>query len=280
MNPSSAILSAITTAGKLFGGYGAFTLGPVQMTGLAIPSSMPVGGEQKIVEHRLPGGYVMLDVMGPVYSEKHWTGYFDGQAALQTARTVEKMWQSGGQFKLAWNVSNYTVVIKSFNYEDKLIAPIKYDITCMVVADNSATSGETLTSMVLQVTSDLATGNPIAALSAVSQGVVGSSVSSALTAAGATGAATFGSAAYTTAVNAVNTASSALRGAAASADNLLAPLGVSLSSLSAAAPAGLATGALAQSITGALSSAGDIANLNVGIGFVRRAAANLQRASA
>jgi hypothetical protein len=181
----------------------------VQMTGLAIPSSMPVGGEQKIVEHRLPGGYVMLDVMGPVYSEKHWTGYFDGQAALQTARTVEKMWQSGGQFKLAWNVSNYTVVIKSFNYEDKLIAPIKYDITCMVVADNSATSGETLTSMVLQVTSDLATGNPIAALSAVSQGVVGSSVSSALTAAGATGAATFGSAAYTTAVNAVNTASSA-----------------------------------------------------------------------
>lgn len=277
---SGSILSAITAAGKLFAGYGTVTLGPVRFTGLSLPPSLPIGGKQGLSIKTLPGGAVVVDVMGPVFADKVWTGYLDGPTASETSRTLDKMWQSGGVFTLAWNVYSYQVIIEQFICNDKLVVPIKYNISCKVLSDNSHPTGTTLTSLALQVSSDLANGNPLAALSSVSQGVVGTSVSTAGTAAGVTGATTIGSAAYNDAVGAVNTAATAIQSATTAVNQTLAPLGVSLSSLSLAAPAALATTGFAADLTSATAACGDLANLSAAQGFVERAQQNLTRASA
>ena len=48
-----------------------------------------------------------------------------------------------------------------------------------MIADNTLVAGTTAVNMTLQVTADLLDGNPVAALGAVSQGIVGSNVQNA-----------------------------------------------------------------------------------------------------
>ncbi len=279
MSTTNNILSAINAAGRLFAGYGTLTLGPIQFTGLAKPSGMPIGGLQTIFTHKLPGGGRVLDAMGPDNADIGWFGYLDGAAANATARTLDKLRQAGQVVTLAWDVFSYQVLVAEFACDTRHI-PMPYRIVCVVLADNSQAPGLSLTSLALQVTADVNDGNPVAALSALSQGIVGSTVAAASTAVAAPAATTLGSAAYNTAVSAVNRAAEAINVATATVNSALAPIGVSLSSLSAAVPAALDTVAMSSQINNAAAACGDLANLLSASAFLTRAAANLQRASA
>ena len=77
----SDILSAIQAAGQLFAGYGTVTLGPVQLSGMALPTMLPIGGKQTLKIHKLPGGQRVIDVMGQDDSPISWSGIFDGADA-------------------------------------------------------------------------------------------------------------------------------------------------------------------------------------------------------
>jgi hypothetical protein len=114
----------------------------------------------------------------------------------------------------------------------------------------------------------------------VSQGLVTTPLANAATAAGATNAASLGSADYTAAVGAVNTAAGAINTAVSTVNQTLAPLGVSLQSISAAAPVALDVLGASGKITQAVSAAGDLAQLTQMSGYVNRAAQNLKNASA
>ncbi len=279
MSTTNNILSAINAAGRLFAGYGTLTLGPIQFTGLAKPPAMPIGGRQAIFTHKLPGGGRVLDAMGPDNADIGWFGYLDGAAASATARALDRLRQSGQVVTLAWDVFSYQVLVAEFACDTRHI-PMLYRIVCVVLADNSQSLGLSFTSLALQVTADINDGNPIAALSAVSQGVVGNTVTAAGTAVAVPGATTLGSAAYNTAVNAVNGAAGAINAAAATVNSTLAPIGISLSSLSSAVPAALDTVEMSSHISNAAAACGDLANLVSASAFLSRAAANLQRASA
>jgi hypothetical protein len=240
---------------------------------------MPIGGAQAVAIHKLPGGARIIDVMGHDEAEIGWSGYLDGQEASSIARTLDKLRVSGQAVTLAWDVFSYQVLVTQFACDTKH-APMTYKVTCTVIADNSAVTGTTAVSMALQVVSDLRDGNPIAVLGAVSQGIVGDSVTTAATTAGATDATTVGSAAYNAAVSDVNTAAASIQSAASAADATLAPYGTSLAALSQAAPAGLDALGFSSTVTSAVASCGDIANLSAASGYVTRAAQNLRRASA
>jgi hypothetical protein len=279
MSLNSDILSAITAAGQLFAGYGTVTLGPVQFTGMSLPTSIPIGGEQLMSVQRLPGGARIIDVMAQDDDDIGWAGYLDGQFATEIAQTLDKIRRSGQAVTLAWDVFSYQVVVCRFSCQIRH-TPMPYRICCTVIADNTLVTGTTAVSMALQVTADLQDGNPAAALGAVSQGIVGSTVTNAGIAASATNATTVGSAAYAAAVGAVNTAASALQTASGTADATLAPLGVSLQSLTQAATTGLDTFGFSTDVNNALAACGDAANLSAAQGYVIRAQQNLARASA
>lgn len=273
------ILSAIGAAGQLFAGYGAVTLGPVQFFGLGKPKSMPIGGKQAITVHKLPGGGRVLDAMGPDNADIAWSGYLDGADAGLTARALDRLRQSGQVVALTWDVFSYQVLVSEFSCETRHI-PMPYKINCAIVTDNSQVSPIAAVSLALQVTADLSDGNPIAALSVAAHAIVGKTVSAAATAVSAADATTIGSAAYTGAVDAVTLAANAISAASASAGSTLAPIGASLSSLSSTAPIAVDSVAMSHQIVAAASACGDLAQLSAAGGFVDRAAANLQRASA
>lgn len=279
MSLSGSILYAIGAANQLFAGYGSVTLGPVQFYGLGKPKSMPIGGKQAITIHKLPGGGRVLDAMGPDNADIMWSGYLDGQDASITARTLDKLRQSGQAVTLAWDVFSYQVLVSEFCCDTQHI-PMPYRISCTVIVDNSQVGGVDPVSLALQIATDLATGDSLGALSVTSGAIVGNTIGAASAAASATGAVTVGSAAYTAAVNAANAAANAISLATASANLLLGPIGVSLSSLSAVAPTAVDTIGMSNQISAASSACGDLAQLVSAGGYVNRAAANLQRGSA
>jgi hypothetical protein len=279
MSIAGGILSAIGAAGALFAGYGSVTLGPVQFSGLGKPKSMPIGGKQQLVNHKLPGGGRQINAMGPDDNDISWSGYLDGQSASANARALDRLRQSGQAVTLAWDVFSYQVLVSDFTCETQHI-PMPYRVTCTVISDNSQTTGTSLTSLALQVVADVQDGNPIAALGAVSQGTIGNTLGVAATAVGAPGATTLASSAYNTAVGAVNTAATAISTATKTVNATLAPLGVSLASLSAAAPAALDVVGMSGKITQAAAACGDLAQLTASAAYIGRASANLQRASA
>lgn len=280
---ATGVLSAITAAGQLFGGYGQVTLGPVvlgQSSGLELPESMPIGGKQMLVTHTLPGGQRVISVMGQDDAEISWGGYFDGDTASTDVRTLDKLRRSGQPITLAWDVYSYKVIVSDFKCETRLVPPMRYSITCTVLKDNSFVSGQTLTSLALRVTQDIASGNPLGALSAISSGVVGSSVDNAASAVGVSGATTFGSSLYKTAVNAVSEASSAIKTATQDVNGYLSPIGLSINSIASAAPVAMDVLGFSSKIKSAVSAASDLAILSRSSGFIGRAAANLAGANA
>ncbi len=279
MTVNSDILSAISAAGQLFAGYGTVTLGPVQFSGMSLPTAIPIGGGQLMSVQKLPGGARIIDVMAQDDDDIGWAGYLDGQFATEMAQVLDKIRRSGQAVTLAWDVFSYQVIVCKFSCQIRH-APMPYRILCTVIADNTLVAGTTAVNMTLQVTADLIDGNPAGALGAVSQGIVGSSVANAAAAASATNATTVGSAAYTAAVSAVNVAATSLQTASVATDATLAPLGASLSSLTQAAGTGLDTFGFSASVNNALAACGDAANLSAAQGYVVRAQQNLLRASA
>ncbi len=273
-------LSAIEAAGKLFAGYGTLTLGPFTFTGLALPASMPIGGAQQLQRQTLPGGARIIGQLGRNDAAISWSGTFYGQGVSATIRGLDMLRVSGQKVRLAWDVYSYTVIVSNFQCQTRVNGPQQYKISCEVVQDNTAVQGTTATDMALQVTNDLQNANPIAALGAVSQGLVGTSVTDAQTAASATNATTVGSAAYTATQNAVNEAADAITNATAAANNLLAPLGTSILAISQVAPAALDTLGFGTQIQNAAASAGDLANLSAMAAYAGRAQQNLMKASA
>jgi hypothetical protein len=279
MSLSGNILSAIGVASQLFAGYGSVTLGPVRFHGLGKPKSMPIGGKQAITTHKIPGGARVMDAMGPDNADIAWSGYLDGLNAGVTARTLDRLRQSGQAITLAWDVFSYQVLVSEFHCETRHI-PMPYKITCAVIVDNTQINATALISLALQVTADISEGNPIAILTTASQAILGNAIGMAAAATSAAGATTVGSAAYTAALTAVNNAASAIASANAAASSVLAPIGAALSAVSVSAPILVDTQGMSDQIVTASSACGDLAQLAACNGYLNRAVTNLQRASA
>jgi hypothetical protein len=219
------------------------TLGPVAFAGFEIPSSITLGGKQRLAIHKLPGGIRIIDAMGPDPADLAWAGIFTGPDAADRARILDTLRVAGLQLLLTWDAFLYTVIIESFEADYRSPWWIPYRLSCTVVRDEAAALVTGVLSLAPSIASDLA-----------SAGVFATAAAGALSAPGATVA---GTAAYTTATATLNTTVSGLD-----------------SQIMAAEPA-----IQANDVPTAATACGLLAQLTAARAYTARAARNLANAS-
>lgn len=112
-------------------------LGEFEFDNLEIPEAMPFGGDQRLVVHRLVGGARVVDAMGREDRNLDWSGIFLGPQALDRALFVDGMRVNGAPLALTWSEFRYTVAIARFDAVFARSYRIPYQISCLVVQDNT-----------------------------------------------------------------------------------------------------------------------------------------------
>jgi len=143
-------------AALLFGGAGPVVLGEVTFDGFEVPESIAIGGAQHLAVHRLPGGARVIDAMGRDDAPIGWSGTFLGPAATLRALAVDEMRIDGRPVALLFGAYYYTVVIESFKAEYRREAHIPYQISCVVLRDESAAPAMAMVTTAMQVAGDIA----------------------------------------------------------------------------------------------------------------------------
>jgi hypothetical protein len=219
------------------------TLGPVAFAGFELPSSITLGGKQRLAIHKLPGGIRIIDAMGPDPADLGWSGIFTGPDAADRARILDTLRVAGLQLLLSWDAFLYTVVIESFEADYRSPWWIPYRLSCAVVRDEAAAVIGALVSDALAITDDLASA--------------GSFATAATAAVSAPGATTVGTAAYS-----------------AATASLTAAVGGIDSQIASAEPA-----ISANDVPTAAAACGQLAQLTAARAYVARATRNLASAS-
>ena len=141
------------------------TLGPVAFAGFEMPSSITLGGKQRLAIHKLPGGIRIIDAIGADPADLAWSGIFTGPDAADRARILDTMRVAGLQLLLSWDAFLYTVVIDNFEADYRSPWWIPYRLSCTVVRDEAAALVTGLLSITPAITDDLATAGAFAARS-------------------------------------------------------------------------------------------------------------------
>ncbi len=219
------------------------THGPVAFAGFELPSSITLGGRQRLAIHRLPGGLRIIDALGADPADLAWSGIFTGPDAGDRARMLDTLRVAGQPMLLAWDAFLYSVIIESFQADYRSPWWIPYRLSCSVLQDEAANVVTAALSLVPAITGDLTAAGTYATAAVASVAVAG--------------ATTAGTAAYT-AANATLTSTAA-----------------SLTAQAAAAEPAIQ----APDIPTAVAACGLLAQLTAAQAYVARAARNLATAS-
>lgn len=113
-------------------------LGPIAFQGFEVPEHVTVGGRQRLVVHRMPGGKRVVDALGPDDAELVWSGTLSGPDAAERFRLLDTLRRAGEPLPLAWDAFAYSVIIS--NLEADTASPwwIPYRIACTVLRDSTA----------------------------------------------------------------------------------------------------------------------------------------------
>ncbi len=105
---------------------------------LEIPSDITgIGTQQQIAVHKMIGGARQLDAMGVDYPPITWSALFFGDGATDRVLQLKALAAAGQPLTLTWHAFNYTVIIKSFDPDERRQFEIPYRITCEIAQDNS-----------------------------------------------------------------------------------------------------------------------------------------------
>ena len=135
----------------------ALILGPISFQDFEVPASINIGGQQRLVIHRLLGGARVIDALGRDDSDISFSGVFSGDTAIIRARALDQMRVSGLTVSLTWDVFFYSVIIKSFEADYHSGWWIPYRIRCTVVCDEASGASDTTMSLTSDALSDVAT---------------------------------------------------------------------------------------------------------------------------
>ncbi|MDR3736032.1 MAG: hypothetical protein P4L10_10915 [Acidobacteriaceae bacterium] len=270
----SGILSAIESAGQLFGGYGQVTLGPVQFSGVEVPESISLGGAQKLITFEKPGGQRTIQAMGRSDAPMSWAGYLEGPNAESRMQLLDSLRQSGAVIQLAFGQSSFKVVVDSFLASYKRSNWIPYRITVTVLQDNAASLASSPPSLLDSLNSDLnsAAGFDVAAAAQ-------SAITDAVSVVNVAGALGLNTTAWTNAVGGLLTAQGLI------GTEQLAATGSIAGVVSAAGTVGNMLGVTqignaASALTGVLSTTQTLAATTQAGAYVSRAIDNLMTVSA
>jgi hypothetical protein len=241
----------------------AVSLGGVGFQGMEVPERMPFGGSQRVAEHFLPGGGVIIDALGPKERDIEWSGYFTGTSAVSRALKIDAIRQTGSSVMLTWAGFSRKVIIKDFAPDyTRMGAVIPYKITCAVITGASAAKPGLLAQIAGDITSALGLDNlPAGVQSAVT------AVQAALPIA-----------TLTAACPAALGVTSALGSAASAIGSMATTADASISAIStAAASSGQVFGG-ASGLLSAVSAQGAIAAAATAAAFVGRSIKNMASA--
>jgi nucleoid-associated protein YgaU len=113
------------------------TLGAETFSEFEIPESIPLGGAQQLVIHKLPGGARVMQAMGPDDDPIQWSGLFLGASALDRARAIDLMRVQGKPQQLAFFEFKYKVIVKGFRYVVERRYRIRYTLELEVIEDST-----------------------------------------------------------------------------------------------------------------------------------------------
>ncbi len=153
------------------------TLGPVAFAGFELPSSITIGGRQRLAIHRLPGGVRIIDALGPDPADIAFAGIFTGPDAADRARLLDALRVAGAALPLAWDAFLYTVVIERFEADYRSPWWIPYRLTCSVLRDEAAAAVTAVTELAPTITSDLLAAGPFAAAAVAAVSLPGATTS-------------------------------------------------------------------------------------------------------
>lgn len=139
------------------------TLGPVAFAGFELPSSITIGGQQRLAIHRLPGGIRIIDALGPDPADIAFAGIFTGPDAADRARLLDTLRIAGSALPLAWDAFLYTVIVERFEADYRSPWWIPYRLSCTVVQDETAAIATATIAAVSTVGADLLAAGPAAA---------------------------------------------------------------------------------------------------------------------
>lgn len=113
------------------------TLGTFVFSGFEIPEALPLGGQQHLAAHKLPGGVRSIDALGPDEADITWSGQFRGFTASQRAKYLDTLRAQGQPLTLTFMDYRRTVIITGFTYRlEREGLEIPYSITLMVVSND------------------------------------------------------------------------------------------------------------------------------------------------
>lgn len=112
-------------------------LGDFTFADYEIPATINFGGKQNTVIHRLPGGRRVIDVMGRDDDDIAWKGVLTGPEALTRVKQLDTMRIAGDVVPLIWAKFRYQVVISQLEANFERWYQIPYQITVIVLNDNS-----------------------------------------------------------------------------------------------------------------------------------------------
>jgi nucleoid-associated protein YgaU len=113
------------------------TLGDFTFEEFEIPDRIPLGGEQALVVHKLPGGARVVQSMGRDDAPISWSGLMLGPDSLDRARQLDLMRAQGLPLQFQFFGFNYQVKIKSFVPSIERFYRVPFTIELMVVVDNT-----------------------------------------------------------------------------------------------------------------------------------------------
>jgi hypothetical protein len=219
------------------------TLGPVAFAGFELPSSITLGGRQRLAIHRLPGGVRIIDALGPDPADLGWSGIFTGPDAADRARLLDTMRVVGASLILTWDAFLYTVIIENFTADYRSPWWIPYRISCTVLRDEAAVVAAVTPALAPSLAADLSAAAPYTAVATAAVSV--------------NGATTAGSAAYTA-------ATAALAGAVTNLNNQITITEPTIQT---------------TDVPAAAAACGLLAQLTAALAYTARAARNLADAS-
>lgn len=270
------LFSVVSAVAQLFAGT--VSLGGIDLAGLEIPEKLNWGGQQRTVQHKLPGGARIIDLMGADDADIKWSGYFQGPLSSIRARSIDAMRIAGVPVPLTWPGFTRLVIVSDFVCsQERGGYLLPYSVTCTVIP---TPPGPATPSLLGQIASDIgdAIGLPdllqtITPVMATAQSAL-ETVQAVLPVAGVL---TGGSPAFAQVAGSLNAAQGVIGAGLASTQSDMGGL------LSASAGTGTPLGTLSpvaavQSLGTALTGATSMAGLLGMSGPTNRAASNLTNA--
>lgn len=112
-------------------------LGDFEFKEFEIPESIPLGGAQALVIHKLPGGARVIQAMGRDDDPITWSGLFEGKEAIDKARKLDLLRVAGKSLPFSFFGYRYSVVIRRFTYVVHRFYRVTYSLELEVVEDRT-----------------------------------------------------------------------------------------------------------------------------------------------